>query len=221
MTSRCVMVLGIPRSGTSATAGVLHHAGVLMERVSMGRNVINPRGYYEDVQWKRANARWAGRRYRLIVPATVPPAGMARYRVLATQYQTAPLWGMKDPRLCVMARYIWPLLDDVRIVAVRRDLDASVRSIMSQSRILKQPLSEDAAMQLLIRWVELMNDTLAAWPGPLCEVGYEALVADPIGVTGRLCAFASEGTGLELDTARGAAFIDPHLDHGGDHPRAR
>ena len=221
MTSRCIMVIGVPRSGTSATAGVLHRAGVPMERLSMGRNAINPRGYFEDLAWKRANARLAGQRYHLIVPDSVPPEAVERYRVLAGEYQTARLWGMKDPRLCVTARYIWPLLDQVRIVAVRRDADTVVKSIMSQSRILKQPVGEATARSLITRWVGLMDETLDLWGGEVMEMQYEDLVADPLRHAGRLCEFAAGGLDIRLQPRRGAEFIDPRLDHRGRHPRAQ
>lgn len=220
--STCIMVIGLPRSGTSATAGLLHHAGVCMERKSMGRNTLNPRGYYEDLRWQAVNKAWTGKGYAL--RATPPPQKIvACYRKLAAAYQSERLWGMKSPRLCLTAPTIWTLLDEVRVVVVLRDFEATVRSLLSHSRIAykgKRIMSAEAARAKLEHWRGYFEDTVAAWDGPRLTVRYEDLIADPLHEARRLCAFASEATGVELDPAAGAAFVDPSLDHGGRHPKA-
>lgn len=229
MANTCIVVIGLPRSGTSATAGALHKAGVLMQRKSMGRNAFNPRGYYEDLRWKETNKTWVGgsNHYRLHIPdGTVPDNIARRYHKLAKQYQQARLWGMKDPRLCITARYIWPLLDDVRLVAVHRDFNATVRSLWSHSYAARKGKpklrrEENEIRELLKIWRAQRDETLALWNGPRIDVRYEELLSDPHGQMARLCKFAARSTGVELHPGKGAAFIDPKLNHGGRHPKAR
>jgi len=228
MANICIMIIGLPRSGTSAVSGALHKAGVLMQRQSMGRNAFNPQGYYEDVQWKETNKAWVGgSNYRLSIPNGKMPDNIAcRYRKLAQRYQGAHLWGIKDPRLCVTARYIWPLLDEVRIVVVHRDFDAVVRSFWSHSFAaykgkprLRRKKSE--IRELLQLWRTQRDETLALWNGLRSDVYYKTLLADPRDEIRRLCEFAAQDTEETLDFKKGAAFINPKLNHDGRHPRAR
>ena len=194
-----------------------------MQRKSMGKNILNPRGYFEDVRWQAVNKAWTGSNYtlRLTEPSDTI---IKRYRKLAKAYQTDRLWGMKSPRLCWIARFLWPLLEDVRVVAVRRDFDATVRSLITHSRIAynrKRTLSDKDALALLTRWRDARDETLALWGGPMIEVQFEELLAHPLREAERLCAFASAGTGVDLDPEAGARFVDPELNHDGHHPKEK
>lgn len=224
--SRCIMVIGLPRSGTSATAGMLHKAGVLMERVSMGKNPLNPRGYFEDKLWKAINRSWVGgsKVYKLKIPEKLPARKESAYKALVKEYQTEQLWGIKDPRLCVTARYIWPMLEEVRVVAVFRDFEATVRSLWSHSHVAykgQYPQTEDHIRDMLVKWREQQFETLSLWKGPRFDVRYEDLLLRPEAYARDLCTFAGEGLNIKLDLQAAAEHINPELNHEGRHPGAK
>lgn len=108
-----VVVLGMHRSGTSALAGCLHELGVPFGGPLLPPNFANERGYFEnaavvaehDELLKRLGTAaletaplpldWANRPEALAARAVL--AGVARRNL-----HRAPLWGIKDPRLCVL-----------------------------------------------------------------------------------------------------------------------
>ena len=74
------MVLGAPRSGTSAVAGALHQMGVNMGAGHLQRgNRWNERGYYEDLRWQKLNKQVTGERYGHNQPAVISQRQAAQY----------------------------------------------------------------------------------------------------------------------------------------------
>ena len=47
---RCIFIIGMHRSGTSATAGMLHKGGLCLGKDLMEPDWINPAGYFEDAK---------------------------------------------------------------------------------------------------------------------------------------------------------------------------
>lgn len=130
-----VCVIGIPRSGTSLTAGLCQALGV-----NMGNNLIspagdNPRGFFEDWDFCRFNEGIllnAGG-YWLRPPSheAINESGQRlrpQIEKLVAQKQVG-LWGWKDPRNCLTAHLYHPLLDDPKYVVVRRDQSDVVASL--------------------------------------------------------------------------------------------
>lgn len=52
MSATCFLVLGVPRSGTSVTAGILHHLGVFMGERFLPTTKMNPRGFWHDLDFE-------------------------------------------------------------------------------------------------------------------------------------------------------------------------
>src|SRR5271166_6443184 len=106
-----LIVLGMHRSGTSALAGTLHHLGVGLGARMMQASPDNPRGYWEHSDVVAINhgvMAELGRAWDDLRPL---PAGWAHSEaalragrklstVLTRDFSEAPLWGLKDPRLC-------------------------------------------------------------------------------------------------------------------------
>ena len=216
--SRCVMVLGVPRSGTSAVAGVLHALGVDMGTGHLQKgNQWNERGYVEDVRWQKLNKRITGERYGHNQPKTISERLKMQYQTLAVQCNAAsPLWGMKDPRLCFTAHFLWKYLDDARIVAVHRSPGASAESLMRHSLENyggKYAMTLEQAMDLRDLWAEAMEARLRRFWGPVLRIQYEELLDRPEERVDDLARFAFQGLSLTPDRAAGVRFLDPGLKH--------
>ncbi len=112
MTSVAIVVLGMHRSGTSATAGLLHHLGL-----PLGDNLMRPeagsneRGFFEnydivvqhDRVLKAMGSDWhdheplpTGWQELPEVMASQAEIG----RLVAAQFAEHRLWAIKDPRMC-------------------------------------------------------------------------------------------------------------------------
>ena len=221
--SRCVMVLGLPRSGTSLVAGILHMTGVNMgEGRLQPADQNNPTGYWEDLRWQALNKRITGIRYGCNEPRDIGTEQKEQYRQLAAECQTRPLWGMKDPRLCFTAQWIWPYLSDCRIVTVRRDFEASVASLVKHSQVSYKRALEmgpERARALLRVWREAMDRRLAEFEGPVLPVEYELLLKEPNEGVRALRRFAHDSLGVawpsnkQIDAA--IRFVAKELNHNG------
>ena len=109
---RAVVVLGMHRSGTSAVAGCLHRLGVDFGPRLMPATVDNARGFYEHIDIVNLHDRlllalggsWD--ETRPLPPGwSLDEARTGSYReellrLLRRDLPAAPLWGIKDPRLC-------------------------------------------------------------------------------------------------------------------------
>ena len=109
--STALIVLGMHRSGTSALTGMLHHLGVTLGERLMPASPDNPRGYWEHSDIVSAHERlmatlgWAWDDVRSL-PAgfergeAAQAAGRELAAIVSRDFACAPLWGLKDPRLC-------------------------------------------------------------------------------------------------------------------------
>jgi|GEM_PF-1401828 len=137
-----VLVSGMHRSGTSATAGALNLLGVSLGTNLLGPGDDNPKGYWEstravdihDKLLEQLGRSWDDIRALpgdwLEHPATVQ-AALEIHELIEAEFASAELWAVKDPRLC---RFL-PLW--------RRVLDE--RGIRAVVLIVARPPSEVAA----------------------------------------------------------------------------
>ena len=130
---QALVVLGMHRSGTSAVAGCLQRLGVEFGPRLMPATADNERGYYEHIDVVNLHDRLLMALDRGWDSTTPWPAhwwedeartGRFRAELLALlerDYGSAPLWSIKDPRMCHLLpwwRPVWPLLDTVPIYLI-------------------------------------------------------------------------------------------------------
>lgn len=220
--SRCIVVMGLPRSGTSLIAGILHRLGVDMGSGHLTRaNRHNPLGYYEDARWQYLSRRLLGMGYWPKLHEDLLSDVVAGWQKLAEKCSASPLWGFKDVRTAFLLEDLLPHLPDPRIVEVRRDFAASMRSLQRHSQTAykgKRAMDEAQARQALERWQTEMDGSLAYVRRrgvPVYEASYEEIVA---GADLRpLWEFCVAGlTDVpEPDWASASAFVRADLNHAG------
>lgn len=219
MPSRCVLVLGVPRSGTSCVAGVLHKLGIDMGAGHFQPDDwANPRGYYEDMRWRLATQRITGRGYNLKA-ASIQNIGhqqRAIWRGLAKTCAQSRLWGMKDPWLCFVGQFIWPILEaqgiDVRMVVTHRPREASIASV--QRHLDRTYHGKGNAAQIIDTWQEGLDRQVKLWAGLTMDVDFDELTANPAPQIERLASFAFEGIGRTPgDCVQIARWVRPDLNH--------
>ena len=106
-----VLVSGMHRSGTSATAGALNLLGVSLGSNLLGPGEDNPKGYWESTRAVEIHDKLLGQLGRswddirelpddwLDHPATAQ-AALEVHELIEAEFAAAELWAVKDPRLC-------------------------------------------------------------------------------------------------------------------------
>lgn len=176
--SRCIAVLSVGRSGSSAVSGMLHKLGVKMGKEFIPASWKNPWGTYEELELYQLNRR--------IFSGESKPHEFAEY--VASRSEDGPVWGVKDPALSQTFHYLLPYLDDVRVIVIRRDFEDTVESFNSV-----ELMGLNAAHDWVIKLNERMEAQLDDFEGKVLELRWEEVKADPAAVAHRLAEFCYEG----------------------------
>jgi len=181
------LVLSAQRSGSSAVAGALHRLGVDMgEGHLQVADILNPSGYVEDLRVARINKSVAGSGYE-VRWGEVKPRHVNLYRAWIEKRATAPIWGAKQPRFVFTFNSIAPLFAelsvDLRVVVARRNVEAIVRSFHSYTGKAyggRWRMREEEARAHVMKFVDALEWQLERWDGPIYEVDYDQLLAEPV-----------------------------------------
>lgn len=197
-----VIVLGPYRSGTSVTAQVLHALGIDFgpKRHMVPATKHNPGGHFERRDINDANdalIRSIGKDLgEPGDPVELSTKGDKRTFEMADMSwrESGRPWGIKDPRLCatllawIEAGYLDR--DVLKIVHIRRNLDASTRSALAYESVRRFCDGTEAGVRhMLERCQELAMwhvDTLGI---PTLTLDYEELVKSPQATIERLAEF--------------------------------
>ena len=121
-----LIVLGMHRSGTSAVAGCVQLLGVDLGGPLLPANYANERGYFELAEIVAIHDEFL-REFGIAaldvgsLPAgweRTPAAEKVRERlreVLIRNFGKAPLWALKDPRICLLLPLWRPLLEELGV----------------------------------------------------------------------------------------------------------
>lgn len=209
----CIAVLGIPRSGTSAVAGICHHLGLYMgdEFLPAGRN--NEKGFFEDVRFVDlhfcVSVVFEGCRYEPEIPtmttrdffSDMGPRWTRRYTDMVRGRDRLSLWGVKEPRFCYLLPHFLTLVNDVRIISTGRPFQQSVNSMAAS-----HGLTQEVALSGQQCNIAAKEQVLSMYNGPLLNVAYEDILEDPTAQVARIADFI----GLPV-TDEAVRFVDPSL----------
>lgn len=174
----CVIVLGCFRTGTSAVAGVLHHLGVMMGKEFDAPARSNPKGYYEDVEFKDLYSKLAEGR-------EVEGSLQVLIRLREAEY---PLWGVKDPQLCLLLHKFVPLLrTEHRIISMVRAPGDICHSL---NRAVSGATATHDFLPLVDYYLTRKEAALSVYGGPVLEVNFAEIGADPVALVEKVAAFA-------------------------------
>jgi hypothetical protein len=136
----CFLVMGQPRSGTSAVAGILHHLGIPMgERIVDPRepdrwdfpeaDEWNPRGYFQDAAFMNLEdaefGRWAPPDNWIPSARFVDALGNS----VELRQSRGGDWGLKSNRLqFYLTEFRRVCADTVKIIVTRREMERSLAS---------------------------------------------------------------------------------------------
>lgn len=187
----CIFVLGMHRSGTSALGGALHAAGVLMGKKLVDAAQDNPKGFFEPKRiisfndgkllpalkrnWKSIETLPQGWETRPELAALKQEA----IALIRDEYGDAQLFGIKDPRICLLAPFWFGVMAElgIRSVAVlpyRHPLEVA-GSLQSRDEFTTQ--------QGLALWAEhVIAAEYHSRDMPRAFISYAALLENPMPV---------------------------------------
>lgn len=190
--TRTVVVLGVPRSGTSATAGMLEILGVNMGDCEK-RDELNPCGYYEDKDFMLLLHRvcdMVGREWNGFTP--LDPESVLAYRdkvdgdvrdLVDKRTQNADAWGWKAPLTGPLFDLFAPYLTNPYFVVVLRNPMDVALSCQEYTRVkdhLYEPLSFIEALQIMNFYLHHIFATVARYSEiPTLYLSYRDIVTEP------------------------------------------
>lgn len=215
-TRRGLFVLGMHRSGTSATAGALQRLGFDLGEELIEAAPDNPKGYFEHAAAVAANESlldaldrsWDDVR---ALPGDWTRSDAARAAVPAIAavldgFHGRSRWALKDPRLCrTLPLWLEAAADrglETRCLLVLRhpvEVAASLRA--------RDGMAEEIAAMLWLRHV--LESLRASAARPRTFLTYDALMRDPQAALGAACA----RIGFDVGDADVRAFVDARDRH--------
>jgi len=171
---RGIAVLGCYRSGSSAVAGMLHHLGVFMGEKFDPPSKGNPRGYFEDIEFKDLHKL-----------AMEGKDVSKEYKKLVDHRCNLPIWGLKDPRLCILMDKL-PLDPDYVICTHRpiEDISKSLQRVLPQIQFF-------STGSLVKRYLQGRDQWLHTYPGPVMDVRFDELMNNPYRMVQAIATFVS------------------------------
>ena len=217
-----LLVLGMHRSGTSATAGMLARLGAAAPATPIPGNAFNVRGYFESAPLNALHERllaeagsawhdWGPLDGGRIAAAADGGAETALAGVFAAEYGDAPLVVLKDPRIC---RFV-PLWRGVLArLGARPKAVIPLRHPLEVARSLERRDGMPLEKALLV-WLRHSVDAEAATRDlPRCFFGYDELLADWEAVARRLAAELGLVWPVPVEAAAETGdFLSGHLRH--------
>lgn len=218
-----LVVLGMHRSGTSATARAMAALGAdLGDRLMPAADGNNDKGFFEDYDIVKLNVELmaaAGMDWHTLGEldeSRIPPARLEAFRTEALATLRAKshgkIFALKDPRLSRLIKFWKPVFDSVG-VPVRYIL--SVRHPLSVARSLakRDGMAEEKALHL---WLEHVVPSLVETRDrPRVVVEYDALLDQPVAELERI----AQQLSLPVDPQRLAEYSEEFLEEGLRHTR--
>ncbi|MGX7872043.1 glycosyltransferase [Mesorhizobium sp. ORM6] len=182
----CILVLGMHRSGTSAITRMLNLLGAALPHHLVEATPTNEAGHWEPARLVQINdsmltelsSRWDD--WRAFDPAALGTAKFAHYRsiireAIAAEFGDAPLFVIKDPRICRFAPFYEKILAEMGVATQfvlihrnplsvlasleRRDqICANYGALVWLRHVLDAETSTRGKDRVLVSYEQLMDD---------------------------------------------------------------
>jgi len=206
---KCIIVLGMHRSGTSIVAGMMSKLGVDMGRDKLSANWGNPTGHYEDKEFLQMNKRildiagggWANPPEIEDILSAGKQLNDEVSSLITRKHPT--YWGWKDPRTSLTLPVYLPFLSEYHIVICTRKNDQIAKSLERRSGI--ETVRAKALSKYYYRMIDRFVDTESA-----CYVEFDKSTKYPK----RVARSVAQHIGIDAsseDIARAASIVRPTL----------
>ncbi len=191
--SKQLIIAGFHRSGTSATAQLLHRAGLFLGYELLEPLPSNPYGHFEDREVVNLHQEILADNDRtwLVGEPLLPVVSEARWAwargMIERRNAEHALWGFKDPRACLFLMVWKYLMPDMKILLVYRHFSESTHSLgrrhssdlflrrgnsLIHQRFWKEP---DLALRMWIEHNRVLLAYARAYPGDTLAVSMDMI----------------------------------------------
>jgi hypothetical protein len=224
--SKNVIIVGMPRSGTSVTARVFtakgYFIGGMIETFVREGDYRNPFGYFEADDLVAENVRVlnaAGFPFHntwLFQPISQESVAriadlpiLSGHRAFLRGYEENAPWVWKDPRLCFTLAYWWRLMDPARsaVVLVRRDPNDIYWSFQRMDWSKWGQAERDAVLERVRQHANAATTAVSALGIPHVVVDYREYLTTPELVARRLSEICEIQIGID------DLNVKPELNH--------
>lgn len=130
----CILVLGPPRSGTSAVAGVLHHLGVFVGDDLVPASIMNQAGFFVDMEFDRIFTEVYDMDHLPGAGDVLPAPHSETLRALIRKRNAAhKLWAVKCLYLATGLQVFLEECGEVRVIRTHREHHRSAASFASHT----------------------------------------------------------------------------------------
>ena len=198
-----VLVIGPQRTGTSLVAGVLERLGI-----DMDVNPISPNGeYYESDVWtnlcREICGDWHCPQIHLVNDATIEKMQKL------IESKEGQQWGAKSPYFALIGHIILPLIPEVKVIRLQRDMEITIKSLMRREQGMPEGVARHIQQHAFAAGY-LTDRTLQNLKIPIANVPYNLLVDDPERIVNMIAEFALDE---KVDTDEAIRFVNPLLRH--------
>lgn len=219
--STAVVILTLPRSGSSALAGCLHRMGVDMgEGYFQPTDNLNPKGYYEDTRFRGLTNALTGYRYDIYYPQRISAGYLMNFEKLILGRSRKEFWGVKDTRMVFLFPYLAEIFKkraEVKVITMLRAWDDIARSIQRHSQIAydgQLEMTLDQAWELVKNWkVGWSESRKFIPPESEYQVFFPDLFKNPEKTLAGVWAFIYGEEPIKSDIEEAVKFIDQDLVH--------
>jgi len=188
---KTIIVLGMHRSGTSLTAGILNALGVHLGEKLIGATASNPIGHFENAEFVELNdilllaANGDGAHPpSLSELAAVRDRFAPRIQHLIARSER-DLWGWKDPRTSLTISLYLPFLRNPYVILCKRNPIQIAESLQKRSGT-----SREEGLRMTRMYEERIKEFVERNPDlRTLEISYEEMLIDAQGTVGKLIAF--------------------------------
>ena len=219
-----LIVAGFHRSGTSATAQLLHRAGLFLGYELLEALPSNPYGHFEDreVVFLHQDLLYDNDRTWLVDEPLLPvvtETNWAKMRGMIERRNVGhALWGFKDPRACLFLMQWKYLLPDMKVLLVYRHFSESTHSLgrrhssdfflglgnyQIHQRFWKEP---DLALRMWLVHNKVLLAFARAYPEDTLAVSMD-LIRDGFPIVRAL----NDRWGFGLEDVPAGEVYDPHI----------
>ena len=220
---KAICILGMHRSGTSALAGCLHLLGIPLGGPLLPPGPDNERGFWElkevtEIHEALLSEFGASHLNLDSLPEDWlynPRTSEARIRLLSVlrrNFRGLPLWGVKDPRLCVLLP-LWLSLFEVLGVEPHFLITLRPPEEVAASLQIRNGILRSRALSLWFRHYKDAEFWTRGFPRHF--ISFDQLLAEPLVELERSAVVLGVSWPRHIETAREEilAFLEPHLRH--------